>query len=363
MLRTSARGLLLLSAPAALAACGRTVPKFVDRVGYQLNAGIGEGNVALSELVPLLKARARAREMDPVLNQVAPGRMATMFREQTGLGPYDPQTNSRPPVNRLVVVNAVESAALEPIASAALAHGVKVVAYPRPLRNQTAAIVFDSAAAATALARQAANSARRPAGARRRVLLALPPSECGGENALCAEPGAIEKAWRSALATAAPGLSITTTDEAVGELGGAEELAPLVRGHGFDVVLAWNDEVATGLSRALRRNAPPGVHAQDVFVGALGAPTVASGATIAELQRSGPLRIVIAARLRELAEAMVDLPHALLHGAPARNIALRSWKLTPGSAALHAYGADYAAHPPGATINYEAVPLNPSAFH
>jgi ABC-type sugar transport system substrate-binding protein len=362
-LSLAARGLLLMSAPAALAACGRTVPRFVDRIGYQIDASIGEGNVSLTELVPLLKARARATEMDPVLNQVAPGHMPALLREQTALGNYDPQTNERPPVNRLVVFTAVEPGALEPIAAQALARGVKIVPYPRPLRHQTAAIVFDTPGAAAALARQAAAWARERLGGQGRVLLALPSSECAGENALCAEGDAIEQAWRAALTREAPGLQVTTNDEAVGELGGAEELAPLVRRQRIDIVLAWSDEVATGLARALRRQPPAHAPAGGPFVGALGAPTVVSRTTLAELQRRGPLHVVVAARLSDLANAMVDLPHALLHGAPPRNTALAAWTLTPGSTALAAYSRDYALHPSSGTITYEAVPLNPSAFH
>jgi hypothetical protein len=362
-LRAAARGLLLLGAPAALAACGKTLPKYVDRVGYQLDASLGEGNVSLDELVPLLKARAEATGMDPVLNQVAAGKMAALLNEQTSLGNYDPQTNTRPPVNRLVVMSAVEPSTLEPIAAQAITRGVKIVPYPRPLRNQTAAIVFDMPAAARALAGEASTWARQQIGGHGRVLLALPPSECASENAVCSEAGALEQAWRAALGAQAPGLEITTADEATGELGGAEELAPLVHRHDIQIVLAWSDEVATGLARALRKDPPSHAPTGGPFVGALGAPTVVGRATLTELQRQGPLRVVIAARLRELADAMVDLPHALLHEAAPRNVALAPLKLAPNTAALAAYSGDYAVHPSSGTINYEAVPLNPSAFH
>jgi len=362
ILGLGARALLLLGAPTALAACGQTVPKYVDRVGYQLDASIGEGSVPLSELVPLLKSRARAMSMDPVLNQVAAGRMNPLLAEQTSLGPYDPQTNTRPPANRLVVMSAVEPSSLEPIAAQAMARGVKIVPFPRPLHNQTSAIVFDAPAAATAVARQAASWAREHLGGHGRALLVLPSSECSSENALCSEGPAIEQAWRAALGREAPGLEVTTADEAVGELGGAEQLAPLARRRRTQIVLVWSDEVATGLARALRRDPPAGGPPGGPFVGALGAPTVVSAATFAELERQGPLRLVVAARLRELAEAMVDVPHALLHGAAPASVTLAPWTLTPHSAALAAYRTDYAPHPPGATITYEAVSLNPSAF-
>jgi hypothetical protein len=352
----------VLGAPAVLSACGRTVPAFVDRVGYQLDAGLGEGSAALSELVPLITARARQLDMDPVLQQVAPGRMPALLREQIALGPYDPQTNKRPPVSRLVVLSAAEPSSLEPIAEQAISRGVKIVAYPRPLRHQTAAIIFDVAAAAAALARGAAAWARERLGGRGRILLALPPTECVNENALCAETATLEHAWRSTLAHEAPGLEIATSNEALGELGGSEVLAPLVRGHETPIVLTWSDEVATGLARELRLHPPAEAGSSDLYVAALGAPSVVSSATFLELQQQGPLRVVIAARLRELCEAMVELPHTLLHEGPAHDVTLAPWTLTPRSAALASYSRDYAAHPPSGTVNYEAVPLNPSAF-
>jgi hypothetical protein len=108
-------------------------------------------------------------------------------------------------------------------------------------------------------------------------------------------------------------------------------------------------------------NSPPA--SSELYVAALGAPTVVSRATFVELQQRGPLRAVVAARLRDLAEAMVDLPHTLLHDGPARNIQLAQWTLTPHSAALASYSGDYAVHPPPGTITYEAVSLNPSAYN
>ena len=361
-IRAGARALLVLGAPAALSACGRTLPLYVDRVGYQLDASLGEGSVALSELVPLLTERARELGMDPVLNQVSPGSMTALLRKQTRLGPYDPQTNSHPPASRLVVLGAVEPASLEPLAAQAIARGVKVVPYPRPLSHQTAAIVFDVAEAAAALARGAGAWARERLTGRGRVLLVLPSSECTNENAVCAEAATIEQAWRSTLAREAPGLDIATSSEAVGALGGSEVLAPIVREHGIQIVLAWSDEVAAGLARALRRHPPADASPGDLYVAALGAPTVVSRDTFVELQQQGPLRAVIAARLLDLAAAMVDLPHTLLHEGPARNVTLAPWTLTPRSAALAAYSRDYAAKPPHATITYERVSLNPSAF-
>jgi ABC-type sugar transport system substrate-binding protein len=361
-IRVAAGGLLAATAPAVLSACGRTVAAYVDRVGYQLDANLGEGATALSELVPLATARARELGMDPVLEQVAPGHMAALLGQQSMLGPYDPQTNTRPPVSRLVVVGAVEPGSLEPIAARAIARGVKIVPYPRALSHQTAAIVFDAPQAAVALARGAAEWARERLAGRGRALLVLPSSECASENALCSEVATIEQAWRATLAREAPGLEVETTDEALGALGGAATIAPLVRRNAIDVVLAWSDEVAAGVARALREHPPPDVRADGLYVAALGAPTVASSATFSELRQNGPLRLVIAARLRDLAYAMVELPHTLLHDGPAHDVGLAPWTLTPRSDALAAYSRDYASHPPHATITYERVSLNPSAF-
>jgi len=362
-IRVLSGALLALGTPAALAACGRTVPLFVDRVGYQLDASLGEGNAPLRELVPLLTARARALGVDPVLNQVPPGRLAAMLREQTALGNYSAQTNKRAPVNRLVVTSAVEPATIEPIAAKAAARGVKIVAFPRPLRHQSAAVVFDTASAAATLAGDAAGWAHERLDGQAPAMLVLPAEESAAENALAAEAAAIEQTWRSTLARAAPGLQLSTYELSAGELGGADSLAPIVREQGIRVVLAWSDEVASGIARALRERPPSGVDPRDLYVGALGAPTIVSHATVDELDQDGPLRLVIAARLSELAGALVELPHALLHERTSAGVTLAQWRLTPRSSSLASYARDYAAHPSRATVNYEAVSLNPSAYH
>jgi hypothetical protein len=257
----------------------------------------------------------------------------------------------------------VEPSLLEPIAAQAIARGVKVVPYPRPLTHQTAAIVFDVEGAARSLARGAAEWAQRQSPPPTRALLVLPPSECTNENALCSDAGAIEEVWRKTLLEASPDLEISTTTEALGALGGAEVLAPLVHRRGFGIVLAWNDEPIAGLARALRHHPPPGRSPRDLYLGALGAPVVASRLTFEELRQDGPLQAVIAARLGDLAGAMVELPHALLSGRRPASITLPTWTLAPGLASLASYERDYLTKPPHGTITYEAVALNPSAFH
>jgi hypothetical protein len=53
------------------------------------------------------------------------------------------------------------------------------------------------------------------------------------------------------------------------------------------------------------------------------------------------LGCLVAPRLRDLAEALVDLPFGILHGRPARTRAIPALALKPGSRLLAEYRRDY----------------------
>src|SRR5262249_34405532 len=113
-------------------------------------------------------------------------------------------------------------------------------------------------------------------------------------------------------------------------------------------------DAAVGATQAVRA-----AGRTDVLVGALGAPALSSRATIDELNRGDILRAVVAVRPRDLANAIVDLPHAILTGEPAHDIKLEPQTLTPGSPALRAHAADYSAEPAAPLDLGGAVNLNP----
>lgn len=358
VLRAGAGGLLAAALSPVLAACGRTTR--VRRLDPSYVIDATGTSPPVSDLVRLIAARAREVGMAPVVTATGALGLPGDLRGQTRLGAFDPEKNRTPPVNAIVAVGAVAPATTEPILARAIDHGVKVVTYPLALRHRTAAIVADPAAAARTLATQASRWRARHAGTPPTVLLVLPPTDQVAVNPYASQGSRVERAVRDVLARREPGTNVATITGA-GRAGGELAVHAALRSlPGLDTVLVWDDDTALGVARALRAATPPR-RRPVLFVGALGAPAVTSRATLNTLARhDDPLRVVVAARPRDLARALVDLPHALALGRAAHDIALPAATLTAGSPALAAYKRDYAAHPPD--TNYDSVQLNRDAL-
>jgi len=370
VLRAAAAGLAL---PAALSACSTATPTAPTPAYHIFGAYF---NPPIGDLALLITARAKELGMEPSLIGDSAADLLMHLRVLTTPGSYNPATNKPSTYGSVIVVPALDTSvdveanvpdSIEPLAATAIRNGFRIVAYPTPLKHQTAAILVDPVQAATMLATQAATWARGhvPAGAN--VLFVLPPTSDLGDLPYATDAAAIERAFRVTLAHQAPDLAIAASATA-----SAQEYPPAPRRKkaiemtpGFtavagalkhnpqiQIVLLWNDDAVFGAAQALRAHHPH-TPRRNLFVGALGLPAVASRETFTELQRDDILRVVVAARARDLANAMVDLPHALTYDKPpARDIELPLQVLTPHSSALTAYSKDYMRHPPDES-NYD----------
>jgi len=336
----------------ALAGCGTTTAVHPNRSAYAIDAN--GTSPPIGDLARLIATRARAVGMAPTLSALGGQLTPAALTVQTRLGQFDPETNRTPPVTDLVVVGAADPVAIGPATATAIRHGATIVGYPIALRHQTAAVLADVATAIAMLAAHAGAWSQGQSGGSAQVLLVLPPV-APSVNPYAAFPARTEAMFRAALVRTAPGLTIAATTQAQfasdGQLAVARALAtrPDVR-----VVLVWDDDTALGAARVLRGR-------PDVFVGALGAPAVTSRATFGELQRGDALRVVIAAGVRDLAYALVDLPRRLLGGAAAHDVTLPWHVLTPGSSTLAQYSRDYALQP--SSTNYDNTALTPPTFN
>jgi ABC-type sugar transport system substrate-binding protein len=356
-----------IGAPWALVGCGTTSTLPKDN-SYLI---VADGSSPpLGDLARLVAARARAVGMNPALVQEK-GSAPTYLPLQTGLGSFDPKTNSTPPINQLIVLGAAYPATVEPIVATAIRRGVKIVSYPTVARYQTAAIVVDAGAAAVMLASHAAAWAQKQLGGKGGVLVVLPPATPPVGNFVdspyLSDGPTVEQAIRTTLARAAPGLKVVATARAQGSPGASAGLAAvraaLASSPGVRVVLVWDDDTAIGAAHALVGHYPASEH-KNLYVGGLGAPAVTSRATFTLLQRNDVLRAVVAAGVRDLANAMVDLPRSLVGGAAAHNITLPPQLLTPGSSALASYSSDYSLHPDESGSDFSPIyqhPLNPKS--
>ena len=204
----------------------------------------------------------------------------------------------------MIVVAAFDAAKVEPVAAKALDAGIRIIPLVTPLEHKTAAITYDFAAAGRMLAEHA--SARAEEGARA-IVVAPPVGRVPDPFAAPAQAGA------GALAAAFPGARVVKAQaeaDAADAVGSALRAAPDTR-----VVLCWSDGAALGALAALRRR---GI--ADAYVGALGAPVLASRAPLERLRAGGSLQALVAARPDEFARALVDLPLFLLKGGAAKDV-------------------------------------------
>jgi ABC-type sugar transport system substrate-binding protein len=346
--------------PGALVACGKTVPA-VFRTDFIFEyAGVGDTRASppLGDLVRLVTARARTAGVQPVLSPAEgtldltpPADLTSYTANQVEV---DPATGKHPPKTGVAVAGPFRPAAMAPVAVDAAKRGVKLVSYLVPFEPRAAMIAVDAAALGALLAAHAASWARGHAG-HPGVLLVEPTMH--NEDAFSQSATVSMRALRSMLARLAPDLRIVGSVAADVGLTSNPKVAKRLRSDpDVRLVLCWSDDTALGVVKALRSLHP--AIGDDFYVGGLGTPALTSRATIDELQRGDVLRAVIAARPKALADAIVDLSHALLRGTSPGDIHIEPQTLTRGSAALAAHAADYSSDPGSAAIESHALPLN-----
>jgi ABC-type sugar transport system substrate-binding protein len=108
--------------------------------------------------------------------------------------------------------------------------------------------------------------------------------------------------------------------------------AALKRDRSIELVLCWNDLTAIGAAAA--------VGSRDVYVGGLGAPSLSDARG---LRFQGALQALVAARLSDLANALVDVPLAYAQGKKPGSRTVPVTLLKQGSPEADAFATDFAA--------------------
>lgn len=234
---------------------------------------------------------------------------------------------------RVVAVAPFDAAAVDPIAADAIGRGVKIVSHLVPLAHQTAAIAVDETRAAALLADHARAWARR-SGRSGGVLIVGPPERAVVPDPFLPCSAKVRAALERELAPGALGDVATTT--AVGEADAAQAVAAALRADPrIDVVLTTADTTALGAAQAIGGR-------EGGYVGAVAAAGISGPAALETLDGgTGPLRCLVAPRLRDLAHALVDVPLGLLRGARPSGLEVLAARLTPGSAEIDRFRSDY----------------------
>jgi ABC-type sugar transport system substrate-binding protein len=352
-LRAAAATSLGLGLPGVLSACGKTEAPVIatDYLLEYADTALPPGLASppLGDLVRLVTARARLLRVQPVLSPgegvgtaAPPADLALLTAARNEV---DPATGKHPPAIGVAVAGPFEPALIDPVAAAAAQRGVKLVSYLVPFAPRAAAITVPPAQLGALLATHAAGWAQQRHGGRGEVLLVVPDAGARSTNgAFVLTAPESEQALRRTLARVAPGLRIAGTLQAHAAVSVRQRLARALRAHPrVRLVLCWSDDTAVGAAAALRALHPGG--RDGWYVGGQGTPALTSRAAIDELRRDDILRALVAARPRDLAQALVDLPHALLTGRAPRDIRIAPQTLTPGSAALAAHARDYSRDP------------------
>jgi ABC-type sugar transport system substrate-binding protein len=337
VLRAGAGAALGLALPASLAACGG---------GDKLNShskAVARHSIAIdyaSFYAPIDDVRRLVME-----RAQQTGTLVTFSKDPAGsaaqLKSLRTLTGKRGGV-RVLVVAAFDAAAVEPIAAAAIKDGIEIVSYVTPLAHQTAAITVDPARTGALLATNAASWARRELHGRGSVLLVVPPSGQTVPDPFVAGAARSEPAIRSTLAARAPDLRVAGTVPAYGTPDSRDAVTQGLRAHpNVSIVLCWNDATAVGAAQALGAHHPAPQRSK-LYAGGQGAPAIAARETLQQLRRGDVLRCLVAPRLRDLTNALVDLPRSLLRNEPAKSVAPPIAVLTAESSALRSFERDYA---------------------
>lgn len=330
LLQAGAAGVLV----AALGGCGDG-----EEPGEQARAVAGR-SIALDyasyyppaeRLRELASARARERGALLTLSDDAAGAAA----QQRAFSGYVSERGGF----RALVVAPFDAAALAPLTADAVERGVAVVSYGIPLSGATATIAADPTPAARLLARDVGAWA---GGDDAEVLIVRPPERSPTPDQFAPRARPWEAALLAELERRAPALRpvAATTAQAAADAQAAVARAlvdyPRVR-----VVLAWNDSAAVAAAQALRA-ANPRARWPRLYAGGVGAPAIATAASLEALRDDPVLRCLVAPRLADLADALVDVPYALLRRRPAPAapplVVLRKGE----GGALAAFARDYA---------------------
>ncbi|MDQ6751403.1 MAG: substrate-binding domain-containing protein [Actinomycetota bacterium] len=337
LLRVAAGAALGIGLPAALGGCGGG-----DKLNAQRKAVAGRSiaidyasyYAPIDDLRRLVLARAQRTGASVTFSSDPSGAAAQLASLRTLAGHRGGF--------RVIVTAAFDAAAVDPIAAAAIKRGIKIVSYVTPLGHQTAAIEVDPARTGALLAMNAAGWSHARLGGRGSVLLVVASTGETVPDPFVAGAARSEAAIRSTLAARAPGLRIAGTATAYGTPDARQAVAQSLAAHpDARVVLCWNDATAVGAAQALRDRHPAGDRTR-LYAGGQGAPAITAAQTLAQLRRDEVLRCLVAPRLGDLADALVDVPSSLLRNQPARSFAPRIEVLTPTSDQLRSYERDYA---------------------
>ncbi|WP_028067460.1 substrate-binding domain-containing protein [Solirubrobacter soli] len=305
------RTFLLGTAATVLAGCagGKDDPRLNTQARAQARRSVAIDYASFYAPFEDLKRLALARA-------AAVGADLTFSNDANGVGEQVKQlkswTGDRGGFN-VVAIAPYDVAQVEPIAAAALKNGVAVVSYVTPLEHQSAGIVVDRAEAGRLLAADAAKHGKR-------ALVIRPPKQ---------PPVPLPFAPGFADAEAAIGgmVDIAATVEAQAEADAKPVVAAALRDNDVDLILCWNDLTAVGAADV----------AGDRYVGGLGAPSLSDARAL------GRVDALAAARLSDLANALVDLPLAYAQGKKLGSTTVGVTLIKKGSPEADVFAKDFAA--------------------
>jgi hypothetical protein len=346
-LRGAAAASLALWVPGGLGGCSTYIRPAPRIRGFVID--VGPLPPGLAALIAERAARIGIPPQTNVGADAASQRAAafTGRTERQAGSNFDPVYDRSPRTADLVVVQADPS--LDPVARAVMGQGVQVITYLAPLRHQTAEITLDAASLGALLATDAARWEGTRLHNQTTVLFVRPPPgapaaspDYAGPPAV--SPSVVEAAIRATFSRLVPSAIVRTVAN-LSDPVAAVKADPTVR-----IILCANDNNALGVAQILRRQVPR-ARRDELYVGGLGSPSIGQSGTpagqgdgvepwVRELRRSDVLRALATVRLRDLADALVNLPAALIGGKPAYDVRLSPVLLRPRSPELAQYARD-----------------------
>ena len=244
---------------------------------------------------------------------------------------------------RVLAIAPFDAAAAATAVRRARANDIDVVSFLVPIEGQSAGIVVDPVASARMLAKHASEWVRGTAEGGTDVLLVRPPTNPAVVDPFAQLAPRAEAALTTELSRLAPRLRMLAATEA--QSSGDARLAVLRALEQFPrarMVLAWNDATASGAADALSARHGSATR-RALYSGGLAAPAVSTPAILRQIKANTPLRCIVSPRLRDVAEALVDVPLGILRGEAPKDLRVAAHALDADSAELRRFERDYAA--------------------
>ncbi|HEU5037289.1 MAG TPA: sugar ABC transporter substrate-binding protein [Nocardioides sp.] len=227
-----------------------------------------------------------------------------------------------------IVSYPLEPTSMESLARQARSNCTVFVSYAAPLENQDASILFSGTESGKALGEAALDWAKKQSGTVKVLILQDRDLAVGAQR---------DDGLNSVFPGDADNIEVVATQKAADRAAGEQVTRDILQAHpDLDMVLAYNDDSGLGAQQAFI-NAGKDPKDPTIFVG--GQDGSKEGLTA--VSKGGIYRVSVAVRIKDIGEAVANVPIDILEGKENKGLNVPPVALTADSPELSEYLSDY----------------------